>query len=158
MATKKKKTATKKAPAKKTPAKKTAKKATAKKPATRPAKKPASTSKAGSVVPEFLKGVPAAQQAVVNAVEAVVLSEVPGATSVIKWGHPVWEKDGKPFALCKALKDYVLLGFWDSKNLVVPGVKLEGNALKQLQFTDAAAVDNASTRKALQVALKQNVG
>jgi uncharacterized protein YdeI (YjbR/CyaY-like superfamily) len=37
---------------------------------------------------------------------------LPDATEAIKWGHPFWLLDGRPFANMAAFKSHCALGFW----------------------------------------------
>lgn len=112
------------------------KKAAPAKPAAKKAASKAPASSGGSVVPAFLKTLQPWQAELVQGVEALVLKAAPGTTSVTKWSHPVFERNGHPFALVKASSKHVLFGFWGGKELVLKDPKglLEGESLRHVKL------------------------
>src|SRR3954469_4743089 len=45
-------------------------------------------------------------------VRAAMHAALPGVTEAIKWGHPFYLLDGRPFANMAAFKAHCSLGFW----------------------------------------------
>ncbi len=65
------------------------------------------------------------QQAIFAEVRDMVARQAPGATMLIKWGHPIWDSGG-PFILFKPATHHVTLGFWHGASLPDPDGLLEG--------------------------------
>ena len=57
-----------------------------------------------------------AERSVSRAAVRLHLSQ-PATSAVIKWAHPVFTHEGRPFALVRALGDHVLFGFWGGVDL-----------------------------------------
>ncbi|TQF17995.1 hypothetical protein FJV41_00160 [Myxococcus llanfairpwllgwyngyllgogerychwyrndrobwllllantysiliogogogochensis] len=131
-ATSKKHEAPKKvAPPKKAP---TARKSSSKDRSERPVPKlapaqvtPQTSSAQGSAVDAFVARMEGWQQDIVRPLAALIAKEAPGASAYIKWGHPVWDHAG-PFALVKAAKAHVTLGFWRGGQMRDADGILEGDS------------------------------
>jgi hypothetical protein len=157
MATKKKKRATKskattkkksagarkkkrtvKAAAPRTP--KTKKKAAAKK---KPARAtPKVSPLRGMNVDDWSKKLTGWQADALRLVRAVVARHAPDATLAIKWGQPVWEKNG-PFAWARPAAKHVSFGFWRGAELPDPHSVLEGDGdrMRHVKLTSPEDVE-----------------
>jgi hypothetical protein len=121
------KTATKKTPTKKTAAPRKAA-APAKKAAAPAAKRavPKKSPLAGTTVADYIASRLSGWQAdVASRLVKIVKAAAPEATSVIKWGQPVFEAHG-PFAYMRGSKNHVTFGFWRGAELADPDGLLEG--------------------------------
>lgn len=100
-----------------------------KKPAARraaPAKSaPSYTREQCATVDEYILSVGPPARAVLETLRDTVMTAVPGAACVIKWGQPVFEYDG-PIAWMKAFGKHVSFGFFRGTELKDPGRILEG--------------------------------
>jgi hypothetical protein len=139
-------------PAKRTAAKKsTSKKTTAK-------KKSAATSprKSGGEVDAYLAQQPPEKRALLEKLRAIVERSAPDATPAIKWGVPIYARNGKNICALASFKESVAINFFAPAELFVdPGKKLEGSGKGQrmLKVRSAADIDAASIQRWLKVAV-----
>lgn len=120
-------------------AKRTAKKTAAKKTA---AKKTSEPSVAG-----YFAQQPADKRALLEKLRALVVKGVPDADVSIKWGVPVYQRNGKNVCALAVFKDCVAINFFASPSaLVDPAKKLEGGGASQrmLKVRSANDIDAAS--------------
>lgn len=143
-----KKTVSKASP--KAPSKTAPKKA----PATR--KKPAPILALGSPMAAYEKKLTPWQLDLVQGADALVKKLAPGAVAVIKWGHPVYERNGKPFALVRAAAKHVLFGFWGTVELDDPNGLLEGDSLRHLKLKKPADLAVPDLARFIKASIKAN--
>ena len=128
-------------------AKRTAKKTPAKKPA---AKKTSEPSVAG-----YFAQQPADKRALLEKLRALVAKGVPDAKASIKWGVPVYQRNGKNVCALAVFKDSVAINFFAAPSaLVDPGKKLEGGGSTQrmLKVRTSDDIDAASVVRWLKAA------
>lgn len=141
MATKKKTVAKKKSAAKKTAARKPAPKKTTAKPK-KPSAAKRTTAKVsplkGTSVDDWAKKLTGWQADALKIIRALVTRHAPDAMLVMKWGQPVWEKNG-PFAWLRPAAKHVSFGFWRGSEMNDPGGHLEGDgtSMRHLKVTNA---------------------
>jgi len=162
----KKAAATKPAAKKAAATKPAAKKAAAKKPVakktttstTTTAKKTAFPKKedAAASVADYIAGLLPWQREIVVAVEALLKREAPKFTGSIKWGHPVYEQNGKPFALTRAAAKHVLFGFWGKEAPPDPRGLLEGESLRHVKLKTVQDVAQPGLVEILRAAIALN--
>jgi hypothetical protein len=135
MATKKKKTSSKK----KTSAPKKKKAASAPK---RKKTTPKVSALKGTSVDSWAKKLTGWQADALRIIRALVARHAPDATLVMKWGQPVWEKNG-PFAWWRPAAKHVSFGFWRGAELNDPEGHLEGDGdrMRHLKLTSAADLE-----------------
>jgi hypothetical protein len=98
---------------------------------------------------------PPDKRALLQKLHVLVTKAVPDAKPVIKWGVPVYERNGRRVCALAAFKDNVAITlFADSKKLADPKKKLEGAGATQRMFKvrTAADIDSVSITKWLKVA------
>ncbi len=141
MATKKKSAPTQKSAPKKTAAKKPASKKTIATPKKAAAAKK-TTAKVSPLtdtsVDDWAKKLTGWQADALAILRALVTRHAPDATLVMKWGQPVWEKNG-PFAWLRPAAKHVSFGFWRGSEMSDPGGHLEGDgtSMRHLKVTNA---------------------
>jgi hypothetical protein len=92
-------------------------------------------------------------------VRALVAKAVPDATVSIKWGVPVYAKNGKNVCALATFKDYIGLNIFAPPDVLKdPGKKLEGGGKgsRMLKVRTAADVDSASIERWLKAAAAAN--
>ena len=112
------------------PAKRTAKKTATKKPAT---KTTAAKSASEPSVAGYFAEQPADKRALLEKLRALVAKGVPDATPTIKWGVPVYQRNGRNLCALAAFKDHVAINFFVAPGVLAdPGKKLEGGKTNRL--------------------------
>ena len=121
---------TSKKPASKTKTKPKPKPKTKTKPKTSAAKpKPATRADLGKPVDGYFKNAPAAHKPILDKLRGLIESELPDATSSIKWGNPFYEVAGKMTVAISAHKAHVnLILSGDAKAFDDPDGALEGES------------------------------
>lgn len=80
----------------------------------------------GMNVDDWSKKLTGWQADALRLVRAVVARHAPDATLEIKWGQPVWQKNG-PFAWARPAAKHLSFGFWRGAELSDPQNVLEGD-------------------------------
>lgn len=96
------------------------------------------------------------KRVLLETLHALVLKAVPDATAAIKWGVPVYEKDGKAVCALASFKEHVGMNFFAPPTAFVdPQRKLEGGgkASRMLKVRSAADIDSASIQRWLKAAV-----
>jgi hypothetical protein len=96
------------------------------------------------------------KRALLEKLRALVVKGVPGATVSIKWGVPIYAKDGKMVCALAAFKDHVAINiFAPPRVLVDPKHKLEGGGKtsRLLKVRTAGDIDAASISRWLKAAV-----
>jgi hypothetical protein len=152
----KKKIAKKKIAKKKTAKKKIAKKKAAKKKSST-ARKQASARAAGLTLDAYLAALPAPLRALSMRVLSLVADAAPDAMLSIKWGQPVWERNG-PFAYMKAHAAHVTFGFWRGAELEDAHGLLEGDGdrMRHTKLAPDGAFPIDALRRLVHEAVAQN--
>ena len=145
--------ATRKPAAKKTAAKKTN------------AKKTAATS-AGGKRPDlgastaaYIAEQPADKRALLEKLRSLVAKGIPDAEASIKWGVPIYQRNGRNVCALASFKDHVAINFFAPPNVLIdPGKKLEGGGKtsRLLKVRSAADIDSASIMRWLKAAAAAN--
>ena len=127
--------------------------------AKRPAKKTASAKKTAepSVDGYFIQQ-PTDKRVLLEKLRALVVKGVPDATVSIKWGVPVYQRNGRNMCALAAFKDHVALNFFVAPNVLVdPGKKLEGGKTnRMLKVRSAADIDAATISRWVKAAAAAN--
>ena len=87
---------------------------------------------------------------------ALVMKAVPAATVAIKWGVPVYEKDGRAVCALAAFKEHVGINFFaPAAAFVDPQGRLEGGGKvsRMLKVRSARDIDPASIQRWLKAAV-----
>ena len=142
-------------PAKKTVTKrpKAATKRTSKAATTKTTAKPAKGG--GSVVATYLAQQPPEKRVLLERLSVVVAKGAPDATPTIKWGIPVYVRNGKSICAIASFKDFVAINFFAPAELFVdPARKLEGAGKTQrmLKVRSLGDIDASSIQRWLKVA------
>lgn len=82
-----------------------------------------------ATVDEYILSVGPPARAVLETLRDTVMTAVPGAACVIKWGQPVFEYEG-PIAWMKAFGKHVSFGFFRGTQLKDPDRILEGTGAR----------------------------
>lgn len=132
----------------------------------RPAKKAvkkAATSKASGARKDF--GAPVEgyfgeqtpdKRALLEKLRALVMKGVPDANATIKWGVPIYQRNGKNVCSLAAFKEHVGINFFAPPNVLVdPEKKLEGGgkSMRMLKVRSANDIDSASILRWLKAAV-----
>ena len=95
-----------------------------------------------STISEYADSLPSDKAEIVAKLADIVRAAVPEAEEAIKWGQPVFSKDG-PFCFIKAHKAHVNLGFWWGIKISDPTQVLEGSGdkMRHIKVRDGADID-----------------
>ena len=138
------------------PAKRTAKKtATKKKPAT---KTTAVKSALEPSVASYFEEQPADKRVLLEKLRALAAKGVPDATPAIKWGVPVYQRNGRNLFALAAFKDHVAINFFVGPSVLAdPGKKLEGGKTSRLlKVRSAGDIDAGTITRWLKAAAAAN--
>src|SRR6266849_7506435 len=127
--------------------------------AKRPAKKTASAKKtAEPSVDGYFTQQPTDKRVLLEKLRALVVKGVPDATVSIKWGVPVYQRNGRNMCALAAFKDHVALNFFVAPNVLAdPGKKLEGGKTnRMLKVRNAADIDAATISRWVKAAAAAN--
>ena len=85
-------------------------------------------------------------QAICDALRAVIDRELPGATSKIWHRHPVWFLNDNPIVGYSKLKDCIRLMFWSGADFDEPALQPGTGKFKDasFRFTDLTQIDEAT--------------
>jgi hypothetical protein len=108
-------------------------------------------------VDDYIGALDPDRRSTAEALRAVIRAAEPSATESIKWGQPVYEING-PFVALKAFPRWVTLTFWRGAQLAETNSILEGDGdrMRHIRFSDAAAVDQQSVHDAVRQAADLN--
>ena len=115
--------------------------------AKRPAKKTVVAKKtAEPSVDGYFTQQPTDKRVLLEKLRALVVKGVPDATVSIKWGVPVYQRNGRNMCALAAFKDHVAINFFVAPNVLAdPGKKLEGGKTnRMLKVRGAADIDAAT--------------
>ena len=137
------------------PAKRTAKKTPTKKHAT---KSTAAKSTSGPSVAGYFAEQPADKRALLEKLRALVAKGAPDATPTIKWGVPVYQRNGRNLCALAAFKDHVAINYFVGPGVLSdPGKKLEGGKTNRLlKVRSAGDIDAAAITRWLKAAAAAN--
>jgi len=127
--------------------------------AKRPAKKIAAAKKtAKPSVDGYFTQQPTDKRMLLEKLRALVVKGVPDATVSIKWGVPVYQRNGRNLCALAAFKDHVALNFFVAPNVLAdPGKKLEGGKTnRMLKVRSAADIDAATISRWVKAAAAAN--
>ena len=102
---------------------------------------------------------PPDKRALLVKVRALVVKGVPEATVSIKWGVPIYAKNGKNVCALATFKEYIGLNIFAPPDILSdPGKKLEGSGKgsRMLKMRTPADVDSASIVRWLKAAAAAN--
>jgi hypothetical protein len=138
------------------PAKRTAKKTAAKK---KPATKTTAAKSAlePSVAGYFEEQAPD-KRVLLEKLRALAAKGVPDATPSIKWGVPVYQRNGRNLFALAAFKDHVAINFFVGPSVLAdPGKKLEGGKTSRLlKVRSAGDIDAGTITRWLKAAAAAN--
>jgi hypothetical protein len=124
------------------PAKRAAKRAASKKTV---AKAPTKGTLEPSVSGYFAQQ-PADKRALLEKLRTLVAKGVPDATPTIKWGVPVYQRNGRNLCALAAFKEHVAINFFVAPSVLAdPGKKLEGGKTNRLLKVRSAGDIDAGT-------------
>jgi hypothetical protein len=135
-------------------ARKPAKKTTATKPTASEAK-PKSFDAAGAYIAQQ----PPDKRVLLEKLRTLVAKGVPDATPSIKWGVPIYARNGKNICALASFKDNVAINFFaPPKVFVDPGKKLEGGGTssRMLKVRTVKDIDSAGVLRWLKAAVAAN--
>jgi len=137
------------------PAKRITKKTAAKKPA---AKTTTARSASEPSVAGYFAEQPADKRALLEKLRALVAKGVPDATPTIKWGVPVYQRNGRNLCALAAFKDHVAINFFVAPSVLAdPGKKLEGGKTNRLlKVRSAGDIDAGTITRWLKAAAAAN--
>jgi hypothetical protein len=135
--------------------KRAAKKSTTKKTAAKTAT--AKTTSEPSVTGYFAEQ-PPDKRALLEKLRALVAKGVPDATPTIKWGVPVYQRNGKNLCALAAFKDHVAINFFVAPGVLAdPAKKLEGGKTNRLlKVRSAGEIDAGTITRWLKAAAAAN--
>jgi len=83
---------------------------------------------------------------------------VPDATPTIKWGVPVYQRNGRNLCALAAFKDHVAINYFVGPGVLAdPGKKLEGGKTnRMLKVRSAGDIDAATITRWLKAAAAAN--
>ena len=127
--------------------------------AKRPAKKTVAAKKtAEPSVDDYFTQQPADKRVLLEKLRALVVKGAPDATVSIKWGVPVYQRNGRNMCAIAAFKDHVALNFFVAPNVLAdPAKKLEGGKTnRMLKVRSAADIDAATISRWVKAAAAAN--
>ena len=104
----------------------------------------------GGLAEDYFARQAADKRALLEKLHALVMKTVPDATVAIKWGVPVYEKDGRAVCALAAFKEHVGINFFAPPTAFVdPEGRLEGGGKvsRMLKVRSAGDIDPASIRR-----------
>ena len=78
-----------------------------------------------ATIDAYIGALPEPLRETAEAARRVVHRRLEGATSAIKWSHPVWSLGTAPVCYLKAASEHVRLGFWRGASIDDPSGRLE---------------------------------
>jgi hypothetical protein len=94
-----------------------------------------------------------ADQAICDALYAVISTALPKAENKIWHRHPVWFLEGNPIAGYHKLKDCVRLLFWSGQSFDEPGLAPEGSfKAAEVRYTSAEQINTKDLKRWLKKA------
>jgi hypothetical protein len=95
------------------------------------------------------------KRALLEKLRAIVVKTLPDADVAIKWGVPIYQRNGKNVCALASFKDHVAINFFASPSVLPdPQKKLEGGGKtsRMLKVRTAADIDSASITRWLKAA------
>jgi len=108
-------------------------------------------------VDAYFQQQPPDKRILLEKLRALVAKNVPDAEAAIKWGVPIYQRNGRNICALAAFKDHVGLNFFASPDVLVdPAGKLEGSGKgsRMLKVRNAADIDAGSIQRWLKAAAK----
>lgn len=144
-----------------TAAKKTVKKTAAKRSAPKKTSAGDSGKRAdlGASTAAYFAEQPADKRALLEKLRALVAKAIPDAEASIKWGVPIYQRNGRNVCALASFKDHVAINFFAPPNVLIdPGKKLEGTgkSSRLLKVRSTADVDSAGILRWLKAAAAAN--
>jgi hypothetical protein len=96
------------------------------------------------------------KRALLEKLRALVMKGVPDASATIKWGVPIYQRNGRNVCSLAAFKEHVGINFFAPPNVLVdPEKKLEGGgkSMRMLKVRSAEDIDSASILRWLKAAV-----
>ena len=96
---------------------------------------------------KYIADQPADKRVLLEKLRAIVVKTVPDATVALKWGIPIYERNGKRVCALATFKDFVGINFFaPPAKLKDPKKKLEGagSTQRMLKVRTAKDIDAAS--------------
>ena len=118
------------------------------------AKRPATKAGSAPVDRYFAEQTPE-KRALLEKLRAIVLKTIPDADVAIKWGVPIYQRNGKNVCALASFKDHVAINFFASPRVLPdPQKKLEGGGKtsRMLKVRSVADIDSASITRWLKAA------
>ena len=104
------------------------------------------TAKKEPSVAGYFADQPEDKRALLEKLRALVTKGVPDATATIKWGVPVYQRNGRNLCALAAFKDHVAINFFVAPGVLAdPGKKLEGGKTNRLLKVRSAGDIEAGT-------------
>lgn len=105
-------------------------------------------------VASYFADQPADKGALLEKLRVLVARAVPDATPTIKWGVPVYQRNGRNLCALAAFKDHVAINFFVGPSVLAdPGKKLEGGKTnRMLKVRAAGDIDAAGITRWLKAA------
>lgn len=110
----------------------------------------------GKPAEEYFAGQALDKRALLERLHGLVMKAVPTAQVAIKWGVPVYEKDGKAVCALASFKEHVGINIFAPPTAFVdPQGKLEGGgkASRMLKVRSVSDIDSASIQRWLKAAV-----
>jgi hypothetical protein len=104
----------------------------------------------GAATDRYFAEQPPEKRALLEELRALVKKGVPDAQSSIKWGVPVYQRNGKSICSIAAFKEHVGINFFASPSVLVdPKKKLEGGGktMRMLKVRSPGDIDRASIQR-----------
>ncbi|TMD60170.1 MAG: DUF1801 domain-containing protein [Chloroflexi bacterium] len=121
------------------------------------ARKTTAGGKSKDPVDAYFQQQPPDKRILLEKLRALVAKNVPDAEAAIKWGVPIYQRNGRNICALAAFKDHVGLNFFASPDVLVdPAGKLEGSGKgsRMLKVRNAADIDAGSIQRWLKAAAK----
>ena len=102
---------------------------------------------------------PADKRASLEKLRALVAKGIPDAEASIKWGVPIYQRNGRNVCALASFKDHVAINFFAPPNVLIdPGKKLEGGgkSSRLLKVRSPEDIDSASILRWLKAAAAAN--
>jgi hypothetical protein len=114
------------------------------------------SARAADPVAAYLAQQPPDKRALLEKLRALVVKTLPDAKASIKWGVPIYQRNGRNICALASFKEHVGLNFFaPPEALVDPKKKLEGGGKtsRMLKVRTAGDIDTASIRRWLKAAV-----
>jgi len=115
-------------------------------------------SRGNDLVDRYLAEQPPDKRALLTKLRALVQKAVPDATVSIKWGVPVYQRNGRNICALAAFREHVAINFFARPEVLVdPADRLEGGKTSRaLKVRGAGDIDSASILRWLKATAAAN--